>query len=637
MQKVFILFLLVFHIPDISFSQVDPSKYSLITLNEKLTKDANAVIRLQKQVIEVISSSKYTTKFHSIVTLLNKEAAPLLNHTFSYNKFRKIENIEIKLYDSTGKLIQQNNKKDFKSVDYDDNVSLFIDEKLLHLETFSRGFPCTVETIYETKTTGYIELPDWYISSPNVSVESSIFTIKVTNGLGIRFRESKTDIKPTIEENGNYKVYNWIATDISATVPEKNNYEEGFNYPKIEITPLLFEYDGYKGDFTSWQSFGAWNYQFYEETDGDIKNKKNEILLLVANCKTEKEKVRILYSYLQKRMRYVSIQLGIGGFKPFPFQYVEDNKYGDCKALTNYMRNLLRLVGIRSYPALVSAGYKKVPIVVDFPSDPFNHVILFVPLDKDSVWLECTSNSQEFGILGAFTENRKALLLTEKGGVLISTPKSTRDLNILSTKTLIYLNEDGSSKTKSNIYCRGDFLSLFYEILKQNKEHQKTIFINYLNFKTPETFQLDNQQDSADGKLFILNLTYDQQYEFKTPSKYFYSLRINKIFSEEIKPTANRRFDYLLDFPYTKTDTTTFILPAENYVESLPDKKIIDNEYANYKREFFKNESGNIITSIGQFSLKKNIIPFKSYADVMASFQQVLQNENEKLIFKRNN
>ncbi|MDQ6723014.1 MAG: hypothetical protein M3Z01_01935, partial [Thermoproteota archaeon] len=94
---------------------------------------------------------------------------------------------------------------------------------------------------------------------------------------------------------------------------------------------------------------------------------------------------------------------------------------------------------------------------INYPSDPFNHVILCVPFDKDSIWLECTSNSNEFGVLGAFTENKNALLLTENGGVLISTPKSRSNENILNIKTKIYLDDQGGSKTTSSIYCRETF------------------------------------------------------------------------------------------------------------------------------------------------------------------------------------
>ena len=616
------------------FCQDEPSGYSIVNLPENLKIGANAVFRTDEEVIEINSASKYSTKVHQVITLLNSKAEHYLHFNLRYDKFVKIESAEVKLFDSLGKLIKKYHKKDFKTIDYDDDMSLFTDGKILHLQIANMGYPCTIEILSETKNTGYVDMPDWYISSPDASVENSRYTIKVANGLGIRHRELRTDIKPTIEENSDYKIYNWTAKNIPALKVEKHSYETGFYYPKIEVAPLQFEYDGYKGNFESWQSFGAWNYQLYEDKNPFSDSQIEKLHALTANVKTDKEKAKILYTYLQKNMRYVSIQLGIGGFKPFPVKYVEEKKYGDCKALTNYMRYMLKTTGIQSYPALVNAGANKIPADINFPSDPFNHVILCIPFDKDSIWLECTSNSNEFGVLGAFTENRNALLLTEKGGILVATPKSNSYENILNTKTEIYLNKEGGAKATSTIYCRGDFLNLFYEIMNQNKDDQKTIFIKYLHYKIPEDFQLENSKDSVGGKLFTLNLSYDQQYDFKSGNKFFFQPRVNKLYNEEVMPATIRKFDYLFDFPYSKTDTTIYILPAGTYVESLPTNKIISNDYTFYSSEFFKNKEGNIITAAAKFSIKKINVTPTSYQVVATSFQQVMQNENEKIIIK---
>jgi hypothetical protein len=121
---------------------------------------------------------------------------------------------------------------------------------------------------------------------------------------------------------------------------------------------------------------------------------------MTDTIQSDKDKVRFLYRYLQQNMRYVSVQLGIGGLKPFPAMFVDQKKYGDCKALTNYMGALLRAVNIPSCYAIVNAGTNAKPADPKFPDNVFNHVILCVPLKNDTTWLECTSNTQPFGQLG---------------------------------------------------------------------------------------------------------------------------------------------------------------------------------------------------------------------------------------------
>src|SRR5690606_888532 len=112
-----------------------------------------------------------------------------------------------------------------------------------------------------------------------------------------------------------------------------------------------------------------------------------QVKALTSGITDVKEKITVLYNYLQKNTRYISIQLGIGGWQPFDDSYVAKNGYGDCKALTNYMQSLLTSANIPSFYTLVYAGASgtaKNRFVPDLPSQQFNHVVICVPTGKDS-------------------------------------------------------------------------------------------------------------------------------------------------------------------------------------------------------------------------------------------------------------
>ncbi|NJK82774.1 MAG: transglutaminase domain-containing protein [Saprospiraceae bacterium] len=105
---------------------------------------------------------------------------------------------------------------------------------------------------------------------------------------------------------------------------------------------------------------------------------------MTEEAKSNKEKIAILYRFLQDNMRYVSVQLGIGGWQTYDAQYVEQNKYGDCKALSNFMKAMLKTLDIPAYTAAVYGDSRGVPLEAeeDFSFPLFNHVIYIFPMKK---------------------------------------------------------------------------------------------------------------------------------------------------------------------------------------------------------------------------------------------------------------
>jgi hypothetical protein len=481
-----------------------------------------------------------------------------------------------------------------------------------------------------------MELPNWYVNTDKESTELFRYVVKVPAALDIRYRSRNFQLKPSIKTNGDQKIYTWELKNISAKPAESNNYENSHHFPQIEVVPNQFEYDGYRGQFKSWKEFGQWCYELYEQKDIPFTDQRiSEIKSLAAAQPDLKAKVSSLYNYLKKNMRYVSIQLGIGGFKPFSVRFVDEKKYGDCKALTNYMRNMLAVVGIKSYPALINAGFDKSPADPVFPSSPFNHVILCIPGTKDSMWLECTSNYNATGFLGSFTENKNALLLTENGGVIVPTPKSNYADNKLNIRTEIYLNADGGAETSSSIFSTGDELE-FYNALRQlNADRQKELLIKYLNYKLPDDFETKTVRDSAEGFVSAFKMDYEKLYDFNAGNKYFFQQRLNKFIDEDIPLNEARKTEFLFENPYDKKDTTIFHLPPGFTVDNLPPALELKNQFASYKNVIAFDKTTNVVSVHTHLLLKKNIILPDEYRELASFFQAVNRHQSQKIVLKK--
>ena len=215
--------------------------------------------------------------------------------------------------------------------------------------------------------------------------------------------------------------YSW--KKLGATKLETQN----FSLPMEDLLPTVsitsdFKY-GIEGKSGTWSSFGNWISRLNEGTDDLPSQERMVIKKLVQGLEDKHEIVKKIYYYLQDHTTYVNVAIDVGGLKSYPASYVCEKKYGDCKALTTYMKALLASQKIDSYYTIVRAGENKKTIDLNFPSQQFNHVILMVPTSKDTIWLENTSNALPFNYLGTFTQDRYALSIDGEKSQLIKTPK----------------------------------------------------------------------------------------------------------------------------------------------------------------------------------------------------------------------
>lgn len=635
-MKHLLLFILFFT-NAFAINAQSPLPFHLKNIPDSLREKATSVYRIDETIIDVQSVSNYSLTNHHAITIFNKKGLEYFQYVIiPTDKFMKLDDVEVKLYDSNGVETKKYKRRDFMMIGSPLNDAFISDDKKMVLEVSPQDLPCTIETNYTLKFSSYFDFPDWRAASFYGALEKSIYRITIPDQLGLRYKAYNTSIKPIITASNNTTTYEWIAQQVKEVDEEKGSFNSIAYFPRVAIAPNYFEFDNYKGSFKTWKDYGAWSYEFYNEPKAFTAAEADAIKNSVAGFKTNREKISFLYKKMQHETRYVSIQLGIGGWKPFPASFVHEKKYGDCKALTNYMKQQLQAIGIKSYAAIIKSGSNAYPADPLFPNYDFDHVILCVPLEKDTMWLECTSQITQPGVLGNFTENRNAVIITENGGLLVNTPESEAKNNIwqASTKTILY--EDGGSIVDSRIFVSGEFYEMIHYLFKdKSRDDIKKAMVKYFKFRSPDDFELKLLGDSADGQNLHLLLSYSKFYDVKAGSKYFMSEKPNMLNDVDIATDEKRKTDFLFSFPFIKSDSLVYILPAGFKPEPLPAQQTFKNNFAAYTNNLSYNEQGHQILVKTELKITKHIVPVSKFNEVASLFDQIKKDESKKMILKK--
>jgi hypothetical protein len=609
--------------------------YVAAAIPDSLKEEANSVVRYSMEKMVVIGPGKAVKQVHTIVTILNEKGESEAREVLDYQrKFNRVNAFEMVVYNADGILVKKYHKSDMYDRSAVDNETMVTDDRLLIIEHTIANYPVTIEKTYEIELKSLMNLGAWHYQDNEQSVQHSNYQITIGSDAGFRFLNKNTTVKPEKVTVNGLDTYTWSVKNLKAFKME-DGAEAWRVFPAVFFSANVFEYYSLPGNFQSWQNFGKWILSLNADVNSLTPQRAEEIRKMTADIKSDKDKVKFLYEYMQHNMRYVSITLGIGGLKPFPATFVDEKKYGDCKALSNYMSALLKAVNIKSYYAIVRAGENKEPADPQFPFNSFNHVILCVPFKTDTTWLECTSSIMPFGQLGPFTENRNALLITEDGGKLVNTPKSRAQDNRFASETHVVLDADGGARAQLKILTSGEFRFEYISLTAQPTDRQKVIWMQELKMKQPSVFDLKPADDKDGVKEFDFDLEYDRFCDVSAGNKMFYKPAVFDLCNESVPVMEKRKSDFYFDFPMERTNTTTIDLPAGFEAETIPASVSLKFTYGNYEVNYAYNAAKNQVTSTSRFLLNNHVIPAGKYMELQQYMDNIVKAQNKKLVIKR--
>jgi len=616
-----------------SFWRTAIGQPSLAYVPDSLKHNANEIVLNEETtfVINRIDNSELKTRYTAAI--LNKHADDKNHVVLYYDKFTQVSNAKVTIYDDAGKRLESYSLKDFQDWNAGGS-SMASDARAKIFKAVNTRFPYFIEVEYTILYKGSMFYPNW---RPQADEKESVVmaSLTVESFLEEPFRFKSFNISdPTFESTGGHHIAKWRIDNRPAFEYEALSLNTDLYSASVYLAPNTFQMDGITGVMKSWKEFGMWIQQLNKGRNTLTEQDLLPVKSIAAEHESTLEKTRAIYNYLQKNTRYVSIQLGIGGWQPFESGFVHSSRYGDCKALSFYTKSLLESVGIASYYTIIRGGKYSQEIITDFPNAYFNHAILTVPSETDTLWLECTSQTSPFGYMGKFTSDRDALMITENGGKLIHTKRYTAAENIQRTIANLTVDKTGVTRAQFKRTYQGLEIenNYFDEAVILPKSEQQKWFYDYHNLGT---FTLTDLTLSEPSDEVVPTAELTAVLDMNGPAKIngqrlFFSPFIFTNLSSLRLPNTKRKYPIDIKYPYTQSDSLKVTFPEIYFSESQLEDVAIDSKYGFYERKMLNNDGE--MTFIRTFMMKKGSYPPSEYEDFKSFINSVQKHDKQQLV-----
>ena len=548
---------------------------------------ADVVVLLDSTSVKVKTLSYYSCEHHQKFMLMNSNNANLANVVIGMDNDTELSRFEYVMTDALGNVLRKVKKSELQRFEY--SRDLATDYYRLIAEVTPPSYPVIItKTEKIIRNANVLSYPSfWPQKQYGMNVSKAVYQIEwPEDEVNIRYKSMNMSAIPEVEQVGRNKTLRFTLTNLAplTRVPYAPSLDE--QAPYVLFVPEKFSYYGTTGSMSSWSSFGSWNHGLTVDRQLLPESHLEKVREVIADCHTEREKIAKLYEYMGKNTRYVSLQLGIGGYQPATAVSVANTGMGDCKGLSNYMYTLLKDVGIDS--RLVVIGTEDPKLIPGFANvNQLNHMVLAVMLEqgKDTVWLECTNSKLSPGYIHEGISGHEALLLSSDGCHIVRVPEYADSLNLRHTDVRIAIRHDASADVTIDEVFNNHRYSDKFHLLKEKEQEQRTAISSW--YKLPNTsfgsiYVKDSSKpfDNAQLKSHLDGVC--AKYANLTGRRLFVPINpSHKGFSPVViaATLSSQRLQMKISHGYRNEDDILIEIPRGCSVESLPANMDIEEEF----------------------------------------------------------
>ncbi len=466
-----------------------------------------------------------------------------------------------------------------------------------------------------------------------------VIKIEIPNWLNLELKEINFEgfsIKKNVTNNTKKgsKTYIFTLENIPATYKESSAPGPSYIYPHILILAKSYSLNNEtKNIFNSTQDLYNWYKSLVNDLTNDNTPIKDKVKSLVANTKSDEEKIKNIYYWVQDNIRYIAFEDGIAGFKPDEAANVFNKKYGDCKGMANLTKQMLIEAGFDA--RLTWIGTKRIAYDYSTPNlSVDNHMICSLLKDGKTIFLDGTEKFNAFGEYAHRIQGKEALIENGDEYLLKTVPEITSDFNKEIFNYNLKLNEDileGTASKEFNGESRAGLLYNFDTLKNDKKDDFLEYYLNNGNTNITvsniETTDLLNREIS-------LKMTYDISVK-NAVSSFDKDVYIDIDFDKELEGFLldKRNTDYIFSFKRYLETSTTLEIPLDYSITQIP--KNISISSKNYDIAVSVSKNNNVITYKKSFKLKNAKIETYDFEEWNQFISKLKNIYNEQIVLTK--
>ncbi|MBU49537.1 MAG: hypothetical protein CL920_12650 [Deltaproteobacteria bacterium] len=316
---------------------------------------------------------------------------------------------------------------------------------------FSAVVPGSVLEYRYTRTGKSWFIPSHYIQR-TMPVIKTVYSISVPDGVGFRHKVysgpsfAASKVKHSKNASSGRTIHTWTAENVPAVEIEPGMPAWINSVARLSVISQRLAMGEYKGSGRDWNSIA----NFYKILVGK-RNQPTPFITtftkkLIKGASSNDDKIRKIYDFVRKEIRYVFVGFGLGGWQPQAAEFTLKQRYGDCKAKATLLQAMLRAVGIRSHQVLVRTRHAG-KLDRTFPVDSFNHVINYIPSLNKGTFVDATTSDNRLEVLRHDDQGASALIVSPKKSRFTTIPAFTPDHNLKHTKITVVRGKENVTGT----------------------------------------------------------------------------------------------------------------------------------------------------------------------------------------------